>query len=172
MPFTPFHMGPACVVKAIAGGSFSLTVYGFASVAMDVEPLIHLLRGERIAHGFSHTFLCATAIALFSILAGRPVCQLLLKLWNPRPQDRFERWLRGPRVITWTSAIIAALAGTWGHVVMDAMIHADVLPFAPFSEDNPMLSVMSFGAMHLLCVGIGVLGLVGLTVRYHVEAGG
>src|SRR6266478_6221764 len=108
MPFTPFHMGAACAVKAVTGGMFSLTVFGFAQVAMDVEPLVHLLRGQGIIHGYSHTLLGATLIAAFSVLVGRPLCQVFLGLWTPDPGDPFLNWLRGPRIISWRSATVAA----------------------------------------------------------------
>jgi hypothetical protein len=170
VPFTPFHLGPACAVKAVAGGAFSLTVFGFAQVAMDVEPLVHLLRGEGIVHGPSHTYLGATLIAVFSVLVGRPLCQLLLNRWRPEPGDRFMTWLRGPRVITWPAAVGAAFLGTYSHVLFDSMIHPDVRPFVPFGEANPLQGVVSFGAMHLLCVGTGLLGLLGLAVVYAVES--
>ena len=100
-------MGPACAVKAIAGDSFSLLVFGFSQVAMDIQPLVHLLRGEGILHGFSHTYLGGTIIAILTLLIGKPICQLLLDQWTPDPADRFPVWLRGARVITWPRAIVA-----------------------------------------------------------------
>jgi hypothetical protein len=169
MPFTPFHLGPGCAVKVLASGRFSLTVFGFANVAMDVESLVYLLRGEGVRHGAGHTLLGATLIGGISALAGRPLCQRLLDLWVPAPRDHFLCWLRGPRVLTWRSAVVAAFLGTYSHVLLDSMIHADVRPFAPFDERNPLLGLVPFGAMHLLCVGVGVLGLLGLVVRYQVE---
>lgn len=169
MPFTPFHLGPGCAVKAIAGNAFSLTVFGFAQVAMDVQVLVHLLRGEGVVHGISHTCLGATVIGAFSVVIGRPVCQFLLNWWNPTPTQRFLSWLRGPRVISWPSAIVAAFLGTYSHVLLDSMVHADVEPLAPFAAGNPLLGLISFAGLHLLCVGIGVLGCLGLVVRYSVE---
>jgi hypothetical protein len=169
VPFTPFHLGPACAVKAVAGGAFSLTVFGFAQVAMDVEPLVHLLRGEGVVHGYSHTYLGATLVGVFVVLAGRPLCQWLLNGWRPDPADRFLTWLRGPGRISWPAAAGAAFLGTYSHVLLDSMIHADVRPFAPFGEGNPLQGLVSFGAMHLLCVGTGLLGLLGLAVVYAVE---
>ncbi|HZY91007.1 MAG TPA: DUF4184 family protein, partial [Gemmataceae bacterium] len=167
---TPFHLGPACAVKAVLGGAFSVTVFGFAQVVMDVEPLVHLLRGEGIEHGLSHTYLGATLIAVFSVLVGRPLCQVLLNRWRPDPGDRFLTWLRGPGVITWPVAVGAAFVGTYSHVLFDSMIHADVRPFVPFSAGNPLQGLVSFEAMHLLCVGTGLLGLLGLAVVYLVES--
>ena len=149
-----------------------MTVFGFANVAMDVQPLWHLCRGEGIVHGVSHSFLGATVIGLLSALLGRPFCQRILNRWTPAPGDDFRCWLRGPRTISWSSAIIAAFTATYSHVVLDGMIHADVQPFAPFEQGNPLLGYATFGAMHLVCVGMGLLGLLGMAVRFELQRGG
>jgi hypothetical protein len=170
VPFTPFHLGPGCALKAIAGNSFSLTVFGFAQVVMDVQPLVHLLRGEGIVHGISHTYFGGTLIAVFSLFVGRPICQLLLRVWVPSPKDRFLVWLHGSAVIRWPPAVSGAFVGAYSHVFLDSMIHPDIQPFAPFAEGNPMERLISFGGLHLLCLGIGLLGILGLVVRYLVES--
>jgi hypothetical protein len=108
VPFTPFHLGPGTVVKAVAGDSFSLMVFGCAQIAMDVEPLLRLLRGDRYLHGFSHTFLGGTLIAIATVLVGRPIGQRFLNLWEPPPEERFLKWLRGPRMMSWTAALSGA----------------------------------------------------------------
>ena len=46
MPFTPFHLGPGAVFKAIGGRHFSFMVFGGAQVLMDIEPLVGILRGS------------------------------------------------------------------------------------------------------------------------------
>ncbi len=51
MPFTPFHMGPGIVVKALLQGSFSLMVFGWAQIVMDIQPLFVLISGEGHLHG-------------------------------------------------------------------------------------------------------------------------
>ena len=48
MPFTPFHMGPALALKAVTGRHFSVLVFGIAQVAMDVEPLVGMLRNADV----------------------------------------------------------------------------------------------------------------------------
>jgi hypothetical protein len=40
MPFTPYHMGPGILIKALLQGSFSLMVFGWAQIVMDIQPLI------------------------------------------------------------------------------------------------------------------------------------
>lgn len=48
-------MGPGMALKAMAGRHFSLVSFGVAQVAMDIEPLVHMLRGDRMLHGFTHS---------------------------------------------------------------------------------------------------------------------
>jgi hypothetical protein len=172
VPFTPFHMGPALIVKAALGGSFSLTVFGFAQVAMDIQPLVHLLRGEGIVHGISHTYLGAAAIGALSLLLGRPLCQFALNYWKPDPADGMMTWLRGSERISWLAATTAAFLGTFSHVLLDSMVHADVQPFAPFCDSNPLLGLVSLGAAHMLCLGMGVLGVIGLVIALFVDSSG
>ena len=39
MPFTPFHMGPGILIKSLLQGAFSLMVFGWAQIVMDIQPL-------------------------------------------------------------------------------------------------------------------------------------
>jgi hypothetical protein len=170
MPFTPFHMGPGVVLKAVLGRSFSLTVFGFAQVAMDVQPLVHLLLGQGIRHGISHSYAGAALIGAAALLVGKPVCQGIVNLWKPDPADVMMTWLRGPQRISWQAAATGAFLGSFSHVLLDSMVHADVRPWAPFSERNGLLGTIDFGALHLLCIGVGVLGCIGLLIVFMVDA--
>jgi hypothetical protein len=38
MPFTPFHMGPGLLMKVGLQGSFSLMVFGWTQVLIDLQP--------------------------------------------------------------------------------------------------------------------------------------
>jgi hypothetical protein len=170
MPFTPFHMGAAVAVKAVAGESFSLLVFGLAQFAMDIEPLYHLLRGEGIYHGSSHTLVGATLIAGIIIVFGRPASHLLLQVWIPDPRDRFLNWLRGKSSITWKATILAALVGTYSHVFLDSLVSGDVYPFAPFSQSSPLYELVTMNELYLLLIGTGVLGFLGMVVVYMLES--
>ena len=76
VPFTPFHMGPGILLKAVLQGSFSLMVFGWAQIIMDVQPLIVLLSGEGHLHGFTHTYLGATLIGAVSAITGKHAAEL------------------------------------------------------------------------------------------------
>lgn len=39
MPFTPIHIGPEIFIKAHLQGSFSLMVFGWTQVIMDIQPV-------------------------------------------------------------------------------------------------------------------------------------
>jgi hypothetical protein len=160
MPFTPFHMGPGLAVKAGMGRRMSLMVFGFSQVAIDIEPLIRLIRGDAVVHGFTHTFVGATLIGAASVLLGRPVCQLLLDHWRPPESAGFESFVRGPAVISWPAAAWGAFIGTYSHVVLDAIMHADTRPLAPFSDANAFLGLLAAGAMHFWCAMSGAAGAV------------
>ena len=66
MPFTPIHMGPGILIKSLLQGSFSLMVFGWTQIVMDIQPLIVLISGEGHLHGFTHTYIGAILIAIFA----------------------------------------------------------------------------------------------------------
>ena len=171
MPVTPFHMGPGLAVKAVCGRSFSLMVFGFSQVAIDIEPLVRIIRGDAVLHGFTHTYLGATLIAFASVVLGRPICQYLLNYWTPDPYSPFMNWLRGPTVISWHAAIAGAFTGTYSHVFLDSIMHSDMQPFAPFSEANGLLHVISVNMLHLSCILAGVFGALLLFLVFFVRRG-
>lgn len=73
MPFTPIHLGPGTALKAIGGRHFSFMVFGGTQVLMDIEPLIGMLRGWDVLHGYTHTLLGALLIDTLAGLIGRPI---------------------------------------------------------------------------------------------------
>jgi len=171
MPFTPFHMGPGLAVKAVSGRHFSLMVFGFSQVAIDIEPLVRIIRGDAVLHGFTHTYLGATLIALVSVVVGRPVCQFFLNYWTPDPSSPFLNWLRGRRFISWPAAFAGAFVGTYSHIFLDSIMHSDMQPLAPLSDANTLLHVVSLEGLHLLCVLSGVLGALLMLAAFLIRRG-
>lgn len=162
-------MGPGLLVKAASGRRFSLMVFGFSQVAIDTEPLVRIIRGDAVLHGFTHTYLGATLVAIVSGVIGRPICQLLLNYWTPDPYSPFQNWLRGPTFISWPVAIASAFVGTYSHVLLDSIMHSDMQPLAPRSDVNGLLQIISVDGLHLLCVFSGVLGALYLFAVFLVR---
>ena len=83
MPFTPFHMGPALVTKAVLGRRFSVPLYGLMQVAIDSEVLAgYPFHGDLAFHKIMHTFAGATAVAALTVLLLRPALGSGIRWWN------------------------------------------------------------------------------------------
>jgi membrane-bound metal-dependent hydrolase YbcI (DUF457 family) len=150
MPFTPIHMGPGIAIKAILQSSFSLMVFGWSQIVMDVQPLIVLLSGEGHLHGFSHTYIGGTLIAVFSALSGKYLSEVGLFILGINKEWQVK--------ISWWVAFLSAFIGTFSHVLLDSIMHADVEPFSPFTTSNAFLGYISVSALHKVCLYSGIVG--------------
>lgn len=153
MPFTPLHMGPGILLKALLQGSFSLMVFGWAQIVMDVQPLFVLLTGEGRLHGFSHTYVGATLLAIFSALSGKYLSEFGLRVLGISEKTN-------PVKITWWIAFTSAFIGTYSHVILDAIMHGDVEPYYPVSYVNNFLGLVTVNQLHQLCfisAGVGAV---------------
>ena len=152
MPFTPYHMGPGILFKALLQGSFSLLVFGWSQIVMDMQPLLVLLSGEGHLHGFSHTYIGATLLAAFSAVTGKYLAQIGLNMLRTPQQARVN--------IPWWVVVLSATLGTFSQVLLDSIMHADVQPFYPLTLDNPFLSFISVSALHQVCLYSGYVGAI------------
>lgn len=150
MPFTPFHMGPGIVVKALLQGSFSLMVFGWAQIVMDIQPLIVLITGEGHLHGFTHTYVGATLLAVFSALTGKYLSEVGLFVFGLNDGWRVK--------IGWWVAFVSAFIGTYSHVALDSIMHADIEPLFPFTKANALLNIIPVSALHQACVYSALVG--------------
>lgn len=161
MPFTPFHLGPGALFKAVGGRHFSFMVFGGAQVLMDIEPLIGLIQHRPVLHGYTHTLAGALLIGLAAGLSGRPISQWVLRMLS------VPHWQ-----ISWRAAFAGAFAGTYSHVILDALMHADMRPWWPLAAGNGLLGAVPLGTLHLLCVAAGVVGaaVIALLARRRARA--
>lgn len=137
-------------------------VYGWSQILIDVQPLVVLLVGKGELHGFSHTYIGATVIAIVSALTGKYLGEIGLRIidmpnYNP---------------INWRVAFVSAFIGTYSHVFIDSIMHVDIEPFAPFTSVSPLLGIVSIQTLHLLCIASGVIGGIGfyLIERFRKNA--
>jgi membrane-bound metal-dependent hydrolase YbcI (DUF457 family) len=147
MPFTPFHLGPGALFKALGGRHFSFMVFGGSQVLMDIEPLVGIIQGRAVLHGYTHTLLGAGVIGTVAAFIGRPISAFLLRRHSV-PHHPF----------TWTAAFSGAYVGTFSHVALDALMHGDMNPWWPFAPGNPLLGSVTLGALHLGCLVAAALG--------------
>ena len=155
MPFTPFHLGPGAAFKAIGGRHFSFMVFGGAQVLMDIEPLVRICQEAPILHGYTHTIGGAAVIGIIATLTGKPISGLVLtRLGIPHYP------------MSWLASAIGAFVGTYSHVLLDAIMHADMQPWWPLSAENQLLGSISVETLHIVCVICGLLGGAGVAWRF------
>ena len=149
MPITPFHFGPGAALHAGAPRYVSFMAFCAANVLMDVEPLYYMLTRQYPLHRFFHTYIGATIVAMATVAffaVGRRVAR---NLEFPYP-----------------AAIgLGAIAGSYSHVLLDSVMHRDIRPFAPFSDANPLLGLVSVPALHWFCLICGLVGVAILVSR-------
>ncbi len=152
MPFTPIHIGPGILVKAVLPSSFSLMVFGWTQVAMDIQPLIVMITGKGHVHGFTHTYVGAILITFFSALTGKYLSEIGLKILGMAKEK--------PITIAWWVALLSAFIGSFSHVLLDSIMHTDVEPFYPFTLINNSHGFVSIGALHKFCIYSGLAGAI------------
>ncbi len=148
MPFTPYHVGPGIAVKAVLPKKFSLLIFAWAQIVMDLQPLIVILVGRGRPHGVSHTLIGAAVLGGAAAVSGKYLIEWVLS------------WRRnGLNVdISWGVALFSAWLGTFSHVLIDGLVYPDMDLFWPFMTGNPLRIGFSVRGMILFCVVSGVLG--------------
>lgn len=73
--------------------------------------------------------------------------------------------------ITLIQAWLGALLGTSSHLLLDAVMHADMRPFAPVTDTNPLLMHEWVLPMHLACVLAAMAGFALLLARAAWQRG-
>lgn len=163
MPFTPLHMGPGIFIKALLQCSFSLMVFGWAQIVMDIQPLLVMLTGKGNLHGVSHTYAGAAVLGVFAAWSGKYLSEFGLKLLDIATETN-------PITITWPVAALSAGIGTFSHVLLDSIMHGDVEPFYPFSKANGLYGLVSIGALYRFCLYSAAAGtLIYYLVQYILQ---
>jgi len=158
MPATPFHFGPGLLVKAAAPRQFSMAAYSLAQVVIDIESGYYLLQHASPVHRQAHTFALG---GLIGFLCGLIVSQV--GTWVARPRDVVPEALAAEYRLP-----IAVYSGIFGgifHSLLDGIMHADMRPFRPFTDANPLYGIVSVRVLYLFCIVTGLIGAVLLLAR-------
>ena len=150
MPITPFHFGPGFLIHAAAPRRVSFIAFAAANCITDVETTYNILAGRYPYHAFLHTFLGAAVSAALTVA-------LFLFMHRLVRRTSLPNWF-GWQELTVFPVTVGAVLGSYSHVVLDGIMHADMRPLAPWSDDNPFLHLVSLDALHLGCVGAAVVG--------------
>jgi membrane-bound metal-dependent hydrolase YbcI (DUF457 family) len=164
VPVTPFHFGPGVLFHAAAPGRVSFIAFVAANCITDCESIYNVLRGNFPIHRFLHTFVGATLVGAMTVVLFVVLRRLARNITLPD-------WLEWQQ-LTLPAVIIGALLGSYSHIVLDGIMHADMRPFAPWSDYNPFLRLVSLGTLHWACVVAAVAGgLLWLAMRKQHPGG-
>jgi hypothetical protein len=151
MPATPFHFGPGLLVKAAAPRHFSMAAYSLSQVVIDIESAYYMLHHATPVHRQAHTFALG---GLIGLLCGLIVSQV--GTWVARPRDVVPEALAAEYRLP-----IAVYSGVFGgmlHSLLDGIMHADIRPFRPFTDANPLYGIVSVRILYLFCIVTGLVG--------------
>jgi membrane-bound metal-dependent hydrolase YbcI (DUF457 family) len=142
MPFTPYHFGPSACIALPLRKYIDIPVFILANVVIDLEPLAVILFGLNYPlHGYFHTFLVGTVVALvWGLIAywGKSILQRLMKLFHLSYESNFRKML------------LSAILGIWFHILLDGQLYTDIQPFWPL-DTNPFINLMTLKTVRLLC---------------------
>lgn len=165
MPLTPFHFGPTLLFGYPLRRRLDLGTFLVASVILDVHATLvffGILSGSQ--HGPLHnTLLGAFAVAL--VFAG--IVLLFSRQFPWVAHHVSSRPESAPCVI------LASVAGTWSHVILDAFTHPEMQLFYPLAG-NPLYGLIDPFIIYGLCAlsFLLVVGLVGITIIRTVQKHG
>lgn len=156
MPFTPFHFGPGALLQTAAPRHVSFLAFCAANVLIDTEPLYFMLTGQEPLHRFFHTYVGATLVMAATVAIFLLALRLARRFWLPD--------VLGWQGLTRRQVLGGAVAGSYSHIVLDSIMHADIQPFSPFSQANGLYGLISIEALQWLCVACAALVMVFLVV--------
>ncbi|MBI2526308.1 MAG: hypothetical protein HYV93_10025 [Candidatus Rokubacteria bacterium] len=168
MPVTPFHLGPAMVLKAACPRALSLGIFAIVQVMIDLETIVNIAASRHPIHGGLHT-LSGSAVAALAVVG--PARAALSRAYRAaagrlRPRGQVaERLVAELGPVPWGAALTGALFGALSHSLLDAVIHPDVAPLAPWIAGNALFLPGSFHRVHALCAGAFAAGAIAWCAR-------
>jgi len=128
-------LGPGLLFGLLLFNYLDLPTFLVASVIIDIEPLLALsLNLNYPLHGYLHTFMGGTIIALLLAIAMSRVREALAPLM---PLFKLEQRT------SFKGIVLASLSGIFSHILLDSPLYSDIRPFYPL-ESNPLRSLNMF----------------------------
>ena len=169
MPFTPFHMGAGLIAKAALGKRFSLVSFGLAQILMDIEPGVRMIRDDAVLHWVSHTLWGAVAIGVLAALISPWLIKVIVARYNSEVAHyKIANWAYSQSIRP--SAIwLGAFFGTFSHILLDGLIHADMSPFAPLIASNPLLNMVAHDDVYWIMAVCSATGAALWLLRWRIS---
>lgn len=158
MPITPLHLGLLAPINHLLPGKVNNLSFWLVTLWLDASAIAYYTFGLDIGefHGpETHSFLAAFAISGMVACAG-----VLCMLWRAALQARST--LAAGQPWPW---VIGALLGGMTHILLDAMVHSEMLPFHPlpgnpfyWGEMDIISCFLAFSLFWLICQYVSYMG--------------
>ena len=159
MPFTPYHIVAGTSVKSVFPKYFSFSTFTLTNVLIDCEALYYYFTTGVLSHKFFHTIFGVSIVAIICATLGKPVCEFGLRVWNKTLKMENIKWFKTEIKINNFSSWIGAITGALSQLILDSIMHRDMTPLFPFSNENIFLRIVSVGNLHYICLGLFVIGV-------------
>ncbi|MBT3285530.1 hypothetical protein HN807_05220 [Candidatus Bathyarchaeota archaeon] len=161
MPFTPYHVGPALLVALLLYPLLDIPAFLVASLALDFEPLLWLLNLLPWSmHGRFHSL-------TISIIIGLAVAGLFILFRKyAKPIRLPAAFAQDPSV---KMTLISSVAGVWGHVLLDAIVHDDINLLWPV-QWNPLFKALDYSTVIIFCIISFPIAIILYMIRSTVNA--
>ena len=168
MPITPLHLGILAPLNHWLPGKVNNLSFWLVTLWLDASAIAYYAFGLEMGefHGpDTHSFIAAAALAGIIAMLGLGYYVFKELFWSALQEN-------SERALAW---ICGAYLGGFSHILLDAMVHSEMLPFAPL-PGNPfywggmdMISgILVFSLFWLICQY--VIGMVALARRSRVVA--
>ena len=157
MPFTSYHLGPGLMIGLLFLKFIDFPTFLIASIIVDIEPFIILFfKLDYPLHGFFHSFLGGTIVALFLSV----VMSKIRKYFSP-----IMSFFKLEQDVSFKKILVASLSGVYIHILLDSPIYTDIQPFFPL-DFNPFYQNTSFPGLipTMLCVWCFMGALIVYTI--------
>ena len=144
-------------------------MFALTQITMDLEVVMRLMAGIFPLHGFTNTIIGATVVLIVTVGLGKPVCEWALRGWNQKLSPAQSRWLQVPESISWHAACLGGLLGVGSHFFLDAIMHSDARPWAPFSEGNAFIGLLSIEQLNWLCLVCLLVGGIAIGIYAAIK---
>ena len=127
---------------------------------MDLQPLLVMVVGRGTLHGISHTVIGATVIAVFSAVTGKYLSEYVF-VWLDKDFTEFQKSIFDlPKFISYKVAFLSAFIGAYSHILLDSVMHSDLRPLFPISDNNALLNLASYEQVNKICIYSGIVGAI------------
>ena len=147
MPATTIHVGLPGLLSYYRPKKVDLIAALLGSMIIDLDFFFFLIFKMQI-HGYFHTFLGATFVALilsFFISHCQPSVLKLKKLLHWETESNLK------------SIILGALLGTYSHVIIDGILYTEMNPFFPFSGNPIFINSLNHTIVKILVWSITII---------------